>query len=173
MRWMPHKAKNGSVYSLVHLHPFRYSFVLQEKNSLPEKTIQVQIAFGLHCFTKEIEASDCPGDLYADGREKRTFERLRYELSKQLPSIARTLVSRHCSFAKNENYVTVDCTTSNGDKHRYGVFFNLKRMAPMTVLITIQSAYSLSADQQEPGRGRIRFNALVGHALRGTRPKMP
>ena len=173
MRWIPHKSKDGTVYVVNHLHPFQYRLTLQAKNNLPEMTVQVHVAFGMHCFTKQIQPGDCPGDLYSDAREQRTFEHLRYTLSKELPKIARTLTERHCAFAKNQNYVTVDCTASNGIKYRYGVFFNMKQIASKTILVTIQSAYPFETDKAEPGQGRIRFNVLIGHTLRGTRPKAP
>lgn len=176
MRWKPHTDKDGITYPLNHLHPFRYELVMPGKNGRLETSVRVHIGFGLHCFTKKPEPGDCPGDRYGDEREQRTFERLRYALSRQLPNVARTLSERHCAFAKDENYVTIEITDHDGATHRYGVFFNVKRWAghgPNAVLVVIQSAYALDPKKAEPGRGKIRFNVLLGHALRGTRPKPP
>jgi hypothetical protein len=56
------------------------------------------------------------------------------------------------------------------------VFFNVKRWVTegeKGALVVIQSAYPLEATKPEPGRGRIGFKVLVGHALRGTKPKAP
>lgn len=140
------------------------------QKGLAETIVQVHVAFGLHCFTKKIEPTDCQTTRYGDDREQRTFENLRYELSKHLPEIVRTLAERHCAFAKDENYVTVN----RGSTDRYGVFFNIKRLKDtQTVLLVVQSAYPLDLGRPEPGSGKIRFNALLGHALRGTRPKHP
>lgn len=176
MRWKPHQDKDGIVYPLNHLHPFRYEVAMPAKDARPATTVQVHVGFGLHCFTKKIESEDCPGDLYRDDRESRTFERRRYRLSKHLPSISRTLSERRCAFAKDENYVTVEVTDIDGSTCRLAVFFNIKRwrqQGPLAVLLVIQSAYALDPDKAEPGRGKIGFNVLLGHALRGTRPRRP
>jgi len=176
MRWKPHTGKDGTQYPLNHLHPFRYDVVLAAKGGLPEKTINVHVGFGMHCFTKKVEPEDCPHDSYADDRETRTFDRLRYELSRALRMVARTLPERACAFAKNENFVTVDVSTESGLTHRYGVFFNMKRWPAQgtnAVLVTIQSAYGLDPAKPSPERGKIRFNVLLGHVMRGTRPVAP
>ena len=176
MRWRPHVNKKGEHFPLNHLHPFRFEVVMAAKDGLPETTVCVHVGFGLHCFTKKIEPSDCAGDRYDDDREQRTFDIQRYALSKKLGDVVRTLQQRPCAFAKDENYVTVDVSRENGPTLRYGVFFNVKRWkekGPNSVLVVIQSAYLLDPNKAEPGRGRIGFNVLLGHALRGTQPKKP
>ena len=176
MRWWPHKDINGRQYSLSHLHPFRYEVVMPAKDGRPETAVAVHVGFGMHCFTKKIELEDDLGDLYADNRERRTFDRQRYELSRQLREIVRSLQGRSCAFASSENYVTVDVTAENGAMLRYGVFFNLKRWherGQNAVLLVVQSAYCLDPQKPNPSRGKIGFNTLLGHALRGTRPRSP
>jgi hypothetical protein len=37
----------------------------------------------------------------------------------------------------------------------------------------VQSAYVLEPGKPAPGKGRIHFHALLGHALRGTTPRPP
>lgn len=176
MRWMPHNDKTGRSFPLSHLHPFRYEVDLAAQNGHPARVVTIHVGFGLHCFTKKVEPGDCPTERYSDDREHRTFDYVRYELSKKLGNLARTLEQRHCSFAKDENFLTVDVTEQDGSIVRYGVFFNLKRWQAQgrdAVLVVIQSAYPLDPAIAEPGKGRIRFKALLGHTLRGTRPKAP
>lgn len=121
MRWRPHTDTDGKTYPLDHLHPFRYEVVMPAKDGRPETVVLVHVGFGLHCFTKKIEPGDHPSDRYSDDREHRTFDYQRYALSARLKEIARELPQRPCSFAKDENYVTVD-VHENGTKVRYGVF---------------------------------------------------
>jgi hypothetical protein len=40
-------------------------------------------------------------------------------------------------------------------------------------LLMVQSAYVLDPSTRDPGRGSVRFKALMGHALRGTKPRPP
>ncbi len=176
MRWKPHKDKDGRTYPLHHLHPFRYDLTLPDQPGRPETCITVHVGFGMHCFTRRIEDGCCPHDRYEDEREARTFDRDRHALSMLLPDIARTLQGRRCAFARDENFLTLDVLSTQGVSVRYGVFFNLKRWTRhgnRAVLLVVQSAYSLDAGKPTPARGAIGFNALLGHTLRGTKPKQP
>ncbi|SFW55788.1 hypothetical protein SAMN02800691_2130 [Luteibacter sp. UNCMF366Tsu5.1] len=178
MRWRPHTDKDGKQHPLYHLHPFRYEVVMPAKDGRPETVVAVHVGFGMHCFTKKVEKGDDPSNRYADDREERTFDFERYEHSKRLRTIARELQQRQCAFAKNENFVCLDLTDANGERLRYGVFFNIKKWAGQgrgdnAVLLVIQSAYCLDPKKPDPCRGKIRFNVLLGHALRGTTPTRP
>ena len=62
------------------------------------------------------------------------------------------------------NYVTVE--TAEGVRR-------LKKVGPGGVHLMVQSAYVLDPDKPSPGKGRIHFHALLGHALRGTTPRPP
>lgn len=176
MRWWPHVDGNGNAHPLHHLHPFRFPFAMPASGGRPETNALIHVGFGLHCFTRQMKPGDDPVDTYSDSRERRTFDPQRYELSKQLPSIMNGLPKRRCAFAKANNYVTIDLGESGGVAMRYGVFFNIRRWAKQgdnAVLIVVQSAYALDPAKQTPGVGRIGFQALVGHALRGTKPHPP
>lgn len=174
MRWQPHMDKDGRSHPLNHLHPFRFDVVLPVTEKQAEITVCVHVGFGLHCFTKKVEPDDSYGDLYEDMREQRTFCYERYELSKKLRAIIESLQQRRCGFAKADNFVSIDVSDQDGATVRYGVFFNVKKWKEMgdnAVLIVVQSAYRLDPDKPDPSRGRIGLNVLLGHALRGTRPR--
>lgn len=176
MRWKPHKDKVGQTYPLHHLHPFRYALTLPAQGLRPVTNVAIHVGFGMHCFTRRTEEDCCPYDRYEDDREARSFDRRRYALSHCLPDIARTLEHRRCAFARNENFVTLDIQPAEGISVRYGVFFNVKRWnrhGGHAILIVIQSAYELYAGKSSPARGSIGFKALIGHILRGTKPKPP
>ena len=70
------------------------------------------------------------------------------------------------------NYATFDA----GDGTVYGVYFDLMRYksrGPCDVLLTVESAYRHDPGKRDTTDGRVSFNVIVGHALRGTRPKPP
>lgn len=176
MRWKPYVDEKGQAYPLNHLHPLRYDVLLEGGHDKPELLVHVYVGFGMHCFTRKIADGDGSSSLYTDDRESRTFCHERYQLSKLLPEIARTLGVRQCGFAKNENFVTIDINGQGDSSVRYAVFFNVKAWKERgmnSVLVVIQSAYGLSLEKLVPSKGKIRFHVLLGHALRGTKPKKP
>jgi hypothetical protein len=89
--------------------------------------VELYISFGLHTFTRAIEAHDRDHEIYRDNREARTFCRARYRRSLELPGTIRTLEKRRCEFARGMsglvNYVTMETT----DGERYAACFDLRR----------------------------------------------
>lgn len=70
------------------------------------------------------------------------------------------------------NYVAVEMA----DGSRYAAFFDvrrLKKVGPDAVHLMLQSAYVLEPGKPAPGKGRIHLHARLGHALRGTTPRLP
>lgn len=174
MRWWPHTDANGQSFPLPHLHPFQFEYTMPADKGLPERTVTIQVGFAMHCFTRDCQPDDPESEFYRDEREVRTFDYGRYALSKHLKQIAQTLDERRCEFAKSDNYLTVDLVDHEGRTVRYGVFFNIKKLAGRPeLLLVIQSAYELNVEKPLPRIGKIGFRALVGHALRGTKPKRP
>lgn len=184
LRWWPHVDGEKHSYSLAHLHPFRFEYTLPAEKGHAERTLKIQVGFGLHCFTRKRLEADAEGAKYSDDREVRTFDHERYELSKQLRRIVENLVTRQCRFAKHENFLVVEIITADGQTIEYGVFFNVKRLKrsePLNpplpeplpeLLLVVQSAYKLDPEKSRPhGHDKIHFKALIGHAVRGTSPK--
>jgi hypothetical protein len=174
--WKDHRPRPAERYSLSHLHPFIQSMDLPASSKHPARHVQLHVSFGLHTFTRSIELQDCDEQLYRDNREVRTFCPERHARSLELPHIIRTLERRRCEFARGYggpiNYVTVE--TTSGD--RYAVCFDLrklKKIGPNGVHLMVQSAYVLDPAKPGPGRGRITFQALLSHVLRGTSPTPP
>ncbi|MEO8460651.1 MAG: hypothetical protein ABI451_08990 [Dokdonella sp.] len=175
VRWMPY-SRRGTVFPLNHLHPFRYEVTIPASEKDPKRVVMVHVGFALHTFTRERDSSTPSEEVYSDDRESRMFDDVRYELSKLLPEIIRSLGRRHCAFAKQDNYVTVEATMFSGETVNYGVFFNLKRWkerGPMAVLLVVQSAYVINVAKRSPAQGKITFRSLLLHALRGTKPRKP
>lgn len=177
MRWRPHVDPMGERHTLDHLHPIRFVHALKATNNRPEAIVTVHVGFGLHCFTRKCSPTTERVDTYRDKRETREFDPERYRLSTRLPGIVTTLHERPCAFGRHDNYVTVDlANAANEEASRYAVFFNVRRWhreGPSALLLVVQSAYPLEQGKGMPTTGRIAFNALLGHALRGTQPHPP
>lgn len=176
IHWKDHVAGRGERFSLEHLHPFMRELALPASRSHESHLVQLHVSSGLHTFTRATLGTDSPRNSYTDNREVRTFCRERYERSFALPAIFRTIESRRCEFARSfhgtVNYVVVE--SSPGD--RYAAFFDLRRITrpgASAVHLMVQPAYVLDRDKPSPGTGRIHFNALLGHTLRGTTPRRP
>jgi hypothetical protein len=174
--WRDYAPRPAERYSLTHLHPFIQQIELATTERHSARVVQLHVSFGLHTFTRAVEAHDRKEGLYRDNREVRAFCPARYKRSLDLPGIVRTLEIRRCEFARGErgniNYVTIEL--AGGD--RYAAFFDLRRfkkVGPNAVHLMVQSAYVLDPDKPSPGSGRIHFHALLGHALRGTVPRRP
>lgn len=171
MRWAPFDDANGQPFPLNHLHPFRYELETEDGRS-----VEIRVAFAIHCFTRGCDAADEPSQFYRDDREVRTFCPDRYALSSRLPLIARELATRKCGFAKHENYVPIDVSTTEGVTGTYGVFFNVLKVKGAdgrAVLLTIQSAYELDKGKHPPIHGSIKFTRLIELTLVGTKPRPP
>lgn len=103
MRWAPFVDAEGQAFPLHHLHPFRYQL-----ETTDGRTVEIRVAFAMHCFTRGGKVARDASNLYKDEREVRTFCHGRYALSSRLPLITRELETRKCGFAKHENYLTID-----------------------------------------------------------------
>ncbi len=174
LRWRDYAPGATERYCLSHLHPFLQRIELQRTDKHSAITVQLYVSFGLHTFTRSIEPCDEERQFYRDNREVRTFCRERYRRSLELPAIIRTLDKRRCEFARGFdgqiNYVCVEMS----DGKRYAAFFDLRRFKkanPNGIHLMVQSAYVLDPDKPAPGKGRIHFHALLGHMLRGTKPR--
>lgn len=175
LSWKDHTPSTTERYTLAHLHPFLQRIELAATDKHPARIVELYVSFGLHTFTRAIEARDGDHEIYRDNREARTFCPARYRRSFELPGIVRTLEKRRCEFARGMrglvNYVTMET-----DGERYAAFFDLRRfrkLGPTAVHLTVESAYVLERDKPAPGKGRIHFHTLLGHVLRGTIPRRP
>lgn len=174
--WKDHTPSPAVRYPLAHLHPFIQIIELRATDRHPARSVGLHVSFGLHTFTRAVESQDGDHELYRDNREVRTFCPTRYKRSLELPGIIRTLERRRCEFARGMggpvNYVTIELA----DGVCYAAFFDvrrLKKVGPDAVHLIVQSAYVLDPGKPAPGKGRIHFHALLGHALRGTSPRPP
>lgn len=132
---------NGTKYDLSHLHPSQIKFIQPGNATKPARIYDVEVAYSLHCFTKGYDSAE-PLLTYADVREKRTFDFVRYELSKKLPEIISGLGKRKCLHSGKGNFFVIETITPNGDKKDYEIYFDvMKSKTPGFVYLYVQSAY--------------------------------
>lgn len=168
--WRPFRLGNVC-YDLSHLHPRRVQFVQPAKGSLSERRYQVEIIYGLHCFTRSPipnEAVD-PAWLYSDRRETRIFCPRRYALSKLLPDIVEGLPMRPCFHTGKGNFFVVELVGEAGVTLQYEVYFATSRSAQRGVLnLYVQSAYARDQTHcNRPRRKSIRFHVILHNTLHG------
>jgi hypothetical protein len=159
------------------LHPFRYPLLLPEKLNRESREVEIRVAFSAHTFTRGCSIAEDPDYHYSTApRDLRKFCPNRYELSKILPDVVRSLDVRKCFFTDRNNYFVVELPEPLPAGFEYRVFFDVRGVAePNAVLLFIQSAYA--GDTRKSPRGRrgekVRFRMLVSKALEGQRVKRP
>ena len=175
-RWPPHRTE-GRAYELSHLHPFRYPLLLPERPNQGAREVEIRVAFSAHTFTRGCSIAESPDYHYSTGpRDLRRFCPSRYELSKILPDVVRSLDRRKCFFTDRNNYFVVELPEALPSGFEYWIFFDVRGVAePGAVLLFVQSAYAGDTRKSPYSRRRekVRFRMLVSKALEGRRSKRP
>ncbi|MDN5836534.1 MAG: hypothetical protein L0H12_04185, partial [Nitrosospira sp.] len=124
----------AATYPLDHLSAFEWEFIQAAKGDKEPRTYRFVIEFGLHCFTRGLnihagkELHHIDRDLYySDSRETRIFSFVRYELSFNLPDIAKSVDGRPCYHTGRGNFFVIDLLGSNEEKVEYEVYFQISR----------------------------------------------
>jgi hypothetical protein len=176
IRWKPFEYQ-GQIYDLTHLHPKTVRYVQPAKDGKPARTYIVDVIFSLHCFTRRIGEDETPDQslLYADSREARIFDFLRYELSKCLPEIIDDLLQRKCYHGR-DNFLTVEMINpQDGSLIEYNIFFAVSRSSKRGVInLFVQSAYVRDSQHasNRPHYKPIRFDIILFNTL-NNRPIRP
>lgn len=173
--WEPFK-HGGNIYELSHLHPSIIQFIQPETAGQPTKTYTVEVCYSLHCFSKGVGAIQDPQLDYSDARETRSFDFLRYELSKQLPGIIQGLNLRKCMHTGNGNFFVVEIVLPNGIKQEYEVYFDVQRGSAADVAhLFVQSAFVRDPENANKRKStkRISLYVILNNRLAGKPIKMP
>jgi len=170
LRWTPFDF-NDQVYEqrydLSHLdaHWVEYQ---DNREGREANSYKFKVTYGLHCFTKEDpDLSEAESSLwiYKAPREARHFNLARYNLSKQLPTIVRSLgdTKTLVFFAAYNNFATVEVIDFEGVKTDYFVVFKVFR-ENRALRLHVMSAYPM---EQERGRERkVSFFAITSNLLK-------
>lgn len=148
--WEPFQHHEGEAYCLEHLHPQCVEYVIPPAKNAPERRFQVAVSYGLHCFTRNQKEGEVVHEAgwYADSREKRVFCLERWQLSKMLPEVVRTLGGRKCLHTGREEFVTLKVV--EGERtFDYAIFFILSKSSAQGIDMNL---FIVSAHE--------RFNAL-------------
>ena len=174
--WAPFHYR-GTQYDLTHLHPERITFQQPAAGDKPAREYLVQVIYGLHCFTRGKKSGEDGSDLfYADTRETRVFDFVRYELSKQLPGIVRQLFGRQCYQSGKGNFFVVEIVTLEGERADYEIYFEAsKASAKGVVNLYVQSAYIRDRGHSgnRPKKKPIRFQILLFNVFSGREIRIP
>ena len=141
-----------AVYDLSHLDA-HWAEYQDTRDPVKVTTYRFIVTYGLHCFTKALPGMSDDDEqrlMYIAPRESRPFNFERYELSKQLPAIIRSLgrqetLVAHAGYGK---YAIVKVVTADGREVDYLVPFMVFKERKK-LRLHVQSAYPLD---QQPGR---------------------
>mgnify|MGYP000474669400 CR=1 FL=1 len=126
----------GVTYELDHLDPFTFPFFVDDENFI------VSVEFTNHCFTEKREPRHTPDHHYTSrckNGEQRTFSPQRFEDSKLLPNMIKTLGNASVYHTDRESFFFM--RTAQGDQ--YLVFFRAYKSTKegVDVRLNINSAY--------------------------------
>ena len=164
--WTPFN-HNGQVYDLAHLHPCEINYEQAVQGDKPSIVYQVDVTFSLHCFTRSVPKTGGYDRslLYASSLEQRLFDASRYEYSKRLPAIIRTLDCRKCRHTGHGNFFTVELVMDNGQTVDYDVFFTATKSSRKgRINLFIQSAF-VREKAKLPNTRPIRFLVILHNVL--------
>jgi hypothetical protein len=156
-------------YDLSHLNSFIYEFEQSAAKDNPARRYVVVIRFSHHCFTEGKKVEDDPLLEFLDSspkRDHRTFNATRWELSKSLPEIVKSLMGRHISHTNHNSFFTVEIVLQNGDRVDYEVYFEVARVKGKLNLV-VTSAFSRDPDRlgARPQGSKIRFSTILFNVL--------
>lgn len=165
---------NGKTYDFSHLNAHWVEY-LDERNAEKPFTYKLMVTYGLHCFakdTEEISGKELQLLMYKSPREFRAFNFERYELSKQLPNIIKSLGDKetlvcHAGYGK---FATVKIIDSNGIAANYFVPFAVFKESKKLRLY-VHSAYLMYE-----GIGKVKkvgFFVIVNNLLNNKKLPKP
>lgn len=168
MQWLAFHFE-GKIFDLSHLHPCEITFERLAKDGKAAIIYTVDVTYSLHCFAKEIPQSGTYDKRleYSDSRETRLFDLDRFDLSKKLPAVIRSLANRKCLHTWHSNYLTIDYQDEEGRRIEYDVFFTVsKSMRRGRLNLYVQSAYRRDDPKNRPPSARpIGFLVILHNTL--------
>lgn len=161
--YFPAFVVGGHKVDFAHLEPVT---LLVPTKSKPAG-VSLDVVFSNHCFSETFDAVQHVGDVVDvwDGRVRRVFDQVRYDLSAALPGIVQGLPTSKVFITPESNFVRV--TAPDGAPGvDYRMFFRLgrnDRSARTDLWMRVESAYSPDEGQATPlaDMTRIGFTMLV------------
>lgn len=176
MKWQPFTYRDKE-YDLSHLHSFEWICIQEKTKDKPERQYHFDVVFSLHCFTRKIKLDENPDSalLYSDSRETRHISFTRYEQSKYLPKIIKTLHDRRCMHTGHGNYLTIDIQDGDWEPRQYEIYFTVSRSSKKGRMnLYIDSAYLRDEEHGKPPKNKpIRFYVIAFNTQTGKKIHAP
>ncbi len=164
----------GEVFTLDHLHPHDWHYVIPAKGQNPERRFTVNVSYGLHCFTRTPQSNETvPVDgWYSDSREQRAFCHERWKLSKRLPEIIASLGQRKCLHTGREEFTTIQ-VVEEGRIFDYAVFFVVTKAKKSGGDLNLFIVSAHERYNALPHKKPIRFDVILVNRYKGKAIKVP
>lgn len=153
----------GQIYDPSHLNdfifPYHFGFAIY----------RIRVSFSCHCFTKALD--NTPYHLqYKHGKESREFCFDRFELSKMLPNLIRTLGNVTFYESQKRDYLIIKLNDDFAPSQHYTIFFNFEKTGNKESDITIYVNSAYIKENEIVDAPAIKFNSLLLHILNGKIP---
>lgn len=168
MSYFPPCTIDGRTIDLVHLEPFAVAFAIKSLG----RSLTIDVKFSNHCYTTAFDpAVHHRSHIVMDGRRERAFDPERFDLSRRLPGMIRSLPDGPVWLtASDRNYVYVARLAAD-DGRSYPMFFHLKRLrdvAPRNLSMMVESAYPVTDVRAVlAGATKISFPVLCAKVFKG------
>lgn len=161
MRWEKIKEKgfieiDGRRYSLSHLQDCSQPLHLPASDKKPAINTHLYIQYSSHCVSVGPK-NNGTFDFSTIGQDKmiqdhrgiqRRFCPDRYELSKQLPSIFKSILDKKCVFTGKHNWLVIELVCEHGVTREYEIYFTARKSdKPKSgIRVVVESAYIRDAE---------------------------
>jgi len=160
---------NGTQINLDHLEPLSLDCPTPDQ----QHPLRINVRFSMHCFTQGGDLDQiAPALLIMDHKRPRAFDQLRYDLSKKLPDIIKSLPTMKVyQTPEQRNYLYFSALAELAGME-YQVFFSLKKAGRKHghhLELFVESAYSAETVNRKRRPHSIRFAILAMKVYKGER----
>lgn len=147
-------------YDLTHLNTSTFNFNRPATETSEEKTVKITLSFSDHCFTDHHGDSD--DWIYADAQSQGTrfFCKTRYELSKHLPDLIRSLLESNpyllLTFLRHREQFFYLEEEFHGESYRVFLEVSAPIASYTDIRIDVKSAYD-EKPWAKPVQGSVRY----------------
>lgn len=142
-----------------------HEFEQQASGDKPTRKYLVAVRFSHHCFTEGKKPGDDPLLEFRDAstkRDHRTFDVLRWELSKRLPEIVRGLMERHIAHTNHHSFFTIEVLLGDGARLEYEMFFEVARIkGKLNLIVTTAFVRDQLYLSGRPQGTKIRLSTIL------------
>lgn len=168
--WAPHTHVTGEVFSLTHLDA---ELITYQDSKQADINYKFYVTYSHHCFTKDEHIDQDQQNkslLYASPKDRRAFHIGRYNLSKNLPQIVKTLPEQLVYHGGYDNYCCASFKDEQGNEIIYQIVFSVFR-SQKKLRLHVESAYLL---EKSLGKvKKVRFEKIAWALLKNKKLPKP